>query len=114
MIRILSILVVTALIILGIPYILPGFSVDSFMTALLVASLIGLINITLRPLIILFTLPMTILTFGIFVFFINAFLLWLVAYLIKGFEVEGFFSAFLGALLISLGRMAVDKILPKE
>lgn len=112
--RNIAILIVSALIILSIPYILPGFFVNSFLTALLVAVVLGLINITLRPLLIILTLPLTLVTFGLFIFLINALLLWFTSYLIPGFEIAGFLPAFIGALLITVGRWIVEKAILKE
>jgi putative membrane protein len=79
----------------------PGIKVDTLSTAVIAACVLGLINIFVRPIFVLLTLPLSILTLGIFYFFINAFMLKLVAYFVSGFEVKSFFSAFLGSLVIS-------------
>jgi putative membrane protein len=94
-------LVITIAILLSSKFI-SGIRVDSLLTALMAAGILGLINVFIRPVLIILTLPLSIITLGVFTFFINAFLLELVAYLIPGFEVEGFLSAFLGALMISI------------
>lgn len=95
-------LIINALIIIGIAYLVPGISVGSFYTALLVAIILGLINAIIRPIIILLTLPVNILTLGLFTLVINALLFWLVATIVKGFTVDGFLPAFWGALILWL------------
>jgi putative membrane protein len=94
-------LVITAAILFS-AMLIPGIRVDSLTTALIAAGLLGLINIFIRPVLIILTLPLNIITLGLFSFIINAFLLKMVAYFVSGFDVNGFLSAFLGALVISL------------
>jgi putative membrane protein len=79
-----------------------GIKIDSLSTAVIAACVLGLINIFIRPVFVFLTLPLSILTLGIFYLFINAFMLELVAYFVSGFEIANFFSAFLGSLIISL------------
>ncbi len=81
--------------------ILPGIRVDSLTSAVVAAAILGIINVFLRPVLLILTLPLTILTLGVFAFVINALMLLLVAYFVPGFDVDGFFWAFLGALIIS-------------
>ena len=80
----------------------PGIKINSLLTAILAAALLGLINVFIKPVLIILTLPLSILTLGVFAFFINALLLELVAYFVKGFEVHSLLAAFLGALIISV------------
>lgn len=94
-------LVITAAILLA-SWFVSGIRVDSLLTAIIAAGILGLINVFIRPVLIILTLPLSIITLGVFTFFINALLLELVAYIIPGFEVEGFLAAFLGALIISV------------
>jgi len=94
-------LVITVAILFSSKFI-SGIRVDSLLTALIAAGILGLINAFIRPVLIILTLPLSIITLGVFSFFINAFLLEFVAYIIPGFEVEGFLAAFLGALIISI------------
>src|SRR5512145_2474740 len=94
-------LVITAAILLCAS-ILPGIRVASLTTAVIAAAILGIINTFLRPVLLILTLPLTILTLGVFAFVLNALMLLLVAYFVPGFEVDGFFSAFLGALIISV------------
>ena len=97
-----------ALIIVFIAWLVPGISVANFVTALLVCLIIGLINIFIRPLIEFISLPVTFLTFGLFAFVINAGLLWLAGYITPGFEVNGFISALLGSLILSVLSTIID------
>lgn len=92
---------ISALSFLALPYIIPGIYVRGFGTALLLAFLWGIIGITIKPILILLTLPINLLTFGIFTFVINGFLLWILGGIIQGFEVRGFWMAVLGALVLS-------------
>lgn len=82
--------------------IVPGMEVRDVLTALGAGLVLGLINAVVRPVLVLLTLPATILTLGLFLFVLNGLCLWLTAQLVKGFEVQGFWSAVLGALLISV------------
>ena len=93
-------LVITVAILIAAT-IVPGIRVESLTTAIIAAAILGIINTFLRPVLLILTLPLTILTLGIFTFVLNAFMLLLVAYFVQGFEVDGFGWAFLGALIIS-------------
>jgi len=92
----------TALAIGVVAHIVPGIQVDSAWAAIVAALLLGLVNAVLRPILILLTLPITIVTFGLFALVINGAMLALVAALVEGVRVNGFGSAIVGALLISL------------
>jgi putative membrane protein len=95
-------LVVNTLSVFAVSYLLPGVVVDTFVTALLVAVVLGLLNVTLKPLLVLFTLPITLFTFGFFLLVINAIMIFLVADWVTGFEVRGFWWAVLFSILISI------------
>ncbi|MEK7579507.1 MAG: phage holin family protein [Patescibacteria group bacterium] len=95
-------LIITALAILLVAYLVPGVTVASFWTALFVALILGLLNLTLKPILIILTLPINLITLGLFTFVINALLFWLVGTFIEGFAVEGFVPAFVGALIVSI------------
>ena len=97
-----------ALIIVFIAYIIPGISVASFLSAMLVCLIIGLINIFIRPLIEFISLPINFLTLGLFSLVINAGLLWLAGYVTPGFEVNGFLSALLGSIILSVLATVID------
>lgn len=94
-------LIITVAILLASQFV-PGIHVDDLSTAVVAACVLGLINIFIRPVVVFLTLPLSILTLGLFYFFINAFLLKLVAYFVSGFEVKSFFAAFFGSLVISI------------
>lgn len=91
-----------ALALLTVAYVLPGISVDGFTAALVAALILGLINTLLRPLLIFLTLPVTVVTFGLFILVINGLLFWFAGSVLKGFEVSGFWTGVLGALLYSI------------
>ena len=94
--------VVSALGFLALPYIISGISISGGIeTALILALLWGIVNVTIKPILIVLTLPINLLTFGIFTFVLNGFLLWLLGGIVKGFEVQGFLAAILGALVLS-------------
>ena len=97
-----------SLIILFVGWIVPGITISSFTTALIAAIAIALVNIVIKPILVFLTLPINILTLGIFILVINALLFMFVAYLVPGVEVDGFWSAFLGALLLSLLSIAIS------
>jgi len=100
--RLLAIWTINALALLALPYVVPSVHVASFGTALIVALVLGLINAVLRPLLILLTLPVTLLTLGLFIFVINALLFQLAGHLVDGFNVGGFWSALVGSIAYSL------------
>jgi putative membrane protein len=94
--------VINALALVAIPYVVPSVSVSGVGTALVAAAILALVNTLLRPILILLTLPITILTLGLFTLVINALLFWLVSSFVSGFVVAGFGSAFIGALAYSI------------
>lgn len=93
---------ISALALLLTAYVVPGIMVASFYTAMIVALVIGIINVTLKPLLVLLTLPINILTLGLFTLVINGLLFWFASSIIKGFSVSDFWVALLGALLFSV------------
>ena len=100
--RLVLIWVCNALALLGVAYFLPGITVDGFLTALLTALILGLINTFLRPLLILLTLPVTVLSLGLFILVINGLLFWFAGSILEGFEVGSFWAGVFGALLYSV------------
>jgi putative membrane protein len=94
--------ILNALALLTVAYVLPGITVDGFTSALIAALVLGLINTLLRPLLILLTLPVTVVTLGLFILVINGLLFWFAGSVLKGFEVSGFWTGVLGALLYSI------------
>jgi putative membrane protein len=96
-------LLINMVAILIIAYLLPKvISVDNLMAALAAAFLLGIVNTFIRPLLVLLTFPLTIVTLGLFLLVINGLLLWLVSALVRGFHVNGFLGALIGSILISL------------
>lgn len=91
-------------------YLLPGITVSGFFSALLVALFLGIINTLVRPLLILITLPITILTLGLFTFVINAVLVLLASRVIHGFEVRGFWTAMLFSIVLSIIQYILNRI----
>ncbi len=98
---------ISALMFLVIANVVPGIHVESFVTALLMALLWSVITMILKPVLLILTLPVNILTFGLFTLVINGFLFWFLARLVPGFQVAGFGVAMLGALALSLLHMIV-------
>jgi len=94
--------VINSLAILIVTYIVKGIEVANPVTVIVVAFVLGVVNAFLRPLIILITLPITIFTFGLFTFFINGSLFYMVSKIVKGFVITGFWPAFFGAILFSI------------
>ena len=113
--RLLLVWLINALSLFAVPYVLPSVSVGSFYVALVTALVLGLLNTLIRPLLVLVTLPITILTLGLFTLVINALLFWFVASLVEGFRVGGFWSAFWGALLYSaISSLASWLLIPRQ
>ncbi len=97
-----------------IAYFVPGIAVSSFYAALVAALILGLINALIRPFLILLTLPVNILTLGLFTLVINALMFWLASSVVKGFSVAGFWPAFWGALAMSLISWVLSSLFKKE
>ncbi len=95
-------IVVTSVIAFGLSYILKGIKIDSFWTAILLAVVLAVLNALLKPVLVILTLPITIVTLGLFLFVINAGIILLADYFIPGFEVNGFWWALLFSLLLSI------------
>lgn len=110
MVRLIIRWVLFALALLFTAWIVPGISFANFQTALLAAFVMGLVNIFIRPIILIFTLPLNLLTLGLFTFVINAFMLWLVAKIVVGFTITGFLAALLGSILLSVISIFINKM----
>ena len=108
--KLLLIWFLNALALLTVAYVLPGIHVDGFTAALVAALILGLINTLLRPLLILLTLPVTVVTLGLFILVINGLLFWFAGSVLKGFEVSGFWVGVLGALLYSIFSSALTMV----
>jgi len=93
---------ISAIALLLTAYLLPGIEVASFYIALVVALFLGIVNIVLKPILVVLTLPITVMTLGLFTFVINGFLFWLLSTFIQGFIVDGFLIAIVGAFVVSV------------
>lgn len=100
--RLLAVWVLNAIALLAVAYLLPSIQVTGFVAALIAAAIIGLVNVLIKPILILLTLPVTILTLGLFIFVINGLLFYLVGEVLQGFQVESLLAGILGAILYSV------------
>src|SRR3989344_1674468 len=101
---------ISALAVLAAAYLLPGIQVASFTTALVTALVLGIINAVLKPLFLLLTLPINIITFGLFTLIINATLVMLTTYIVPGFIVDNFWWALLFSLVLSIVNSFLQKV----
>lgn len=100
-----------AVALLIVAWILPGIVVSSFGSALIAALVLGLLNAAVKPLLILLTLPLTVVTLGLFLLVINALVFWLAGSILRGFQVDGFWWALIGAIVYSLVSTALAQLL---
>ena len=103
----------SAAALLAVAYLYEGVVVTSFGAALLAAALLGALNLVLRPILILLTLPVTLLTLGLFLFVVNALVFWAAAGLLSGLDVRSFGAALLGLLIYSALQLAIDFVLAR-
>lgn len=101
-------LLLTAGAILIVANIVSGVQVSGLGSALIGALVLGLVNAIVKPVMIVLTLPLTILTFGLFLFVLNALMLWLVSAVVPGFQIRGFWAALVGSLLLTLLNIIID------
>jgi putative membrane protein len=94
--------ILNAVALIAVAYLLPGVAVASFGSALIAALVLGLLNMLVKPVLILLTLPITIVTIGLFLIVLNALLFWFAGSILKGFQVNGFWWAVAGAILYSI------------
>ena len=112
--RLLLLWILNAVALLAVTYLLPSIQVDGFGSALLAALVLGFINTLVRPVLALLTLPITVLTLGVFYLVLNGLLFWLASALIPGFQVGGFVSALLGALLYGVIAWVLSALVPNK
>ena len=105
-------LLITAVVVVLLAQFLPGVAVASFGTAVIVAIVLALLNLIVKPILVLFTLPVTVLTLGLFLLVINAVIILLVDAFIAGFNVDGFWVALIFSLLLSIVQSILFSILP--
>lgn len=103
-------LILNALAVILVSYIVPGVQVNGFFTAFITAFVIGLINAVIRPILLVLSLPINILTLGLFTLVINALMFWLASALVPGFQVAGFSAALIGALVFWLISWATNAL----
>ena len=101
----------SAVALLAVAYLYSGVQVNSFGSALIAAAVIGLLNMIVRPVLVVLTLPVTIVTLGLFLFVINALLFWAASGLLSGFQVSGFLAALIGSLIYSLLGLVIEAAL---
>ena len=112
--RLLITWLINALALLAVPYLMHSVSVDSFGAALIAALILGFVNTLIRPILLVLTLPATVLTLGLFIFIINGLMFWLVAQLVGGFHVASFWAAVGGAIVYSIVSWALSTLLLKK
>ena len=100
--RLLLVWLVNTVALIAVAYLMPSITVSSFEAALVAALVLGLVNAVVRPILVLLTLPVTVLTLGLFIFVLNGLLFWGVAEWLEGFHVGGFWSGVIGAILFSI------------
>ena len=107
-------ILLTAVAVLILQKILPGISVPSFETAIWVAIALGILNVFVKPILVIFTLPATIFTLGLFLFVINALIIMLAGEFVNGFEVSGFWYALLFSILLSFLQSVLYSFIDKK
>ncbi|MDO8414254.1 MAG: phage holin family protein [Gallionellaceae bacterium] len=112
--KLILIWICNALALLAVAYLLPGIQVDGLAGALIAALVLGLINTLVRPVLVLLTLPVTVMTMGLFLLVINGLLFWLAGSILKGFEVSGFWVGVMGALLYSILSYLFSLFIPRQ
>lgn len=105
--------IINAAILFFIAFLYPDVIISNYYIALIVVLVLGMINVFIKPLVVLLTLPINILTLGLFTFIINGFLFWFVSTFIKGFDVTNFWAAVIGALLYSIISWFITELLDK-
>ncbi len=103
----------SATALLFVAYVYSGVEVKSFTAALLAAFVIGLLNTVVRPILVILTLPVTVVTLGLFLFVINALMFWTAGSLLEGFHVNGFFAALIGSLIYSVLGVVIESALER-
>jgi putative membrane protein len=113
-VRLLLLWILNAVALLAVTWLLPSIQVSGFGAALLAALLLGFINTLVRPVLAILTLPITLLTLGIFYLVLNGLLFWLASALLPGFQVAGFGSAVFGAILYGVIAWALSSLIPDQ
>lgn len=106
-------LVLSAIAVVITAYVLPGVHIDSFFVAVMLAAVLSLLNVSVKPLLVFLTIPATIFSLGLFLLVINAFIIQIAAWIVPGFEVSGFWWALLFSLLLSFVNGIFDRLTVK-
>jgi putative membrane protein len=114
MMRLLLVWILNAIALLAVAYLYPGVQVQDWKAAAIAALVLGLVNTLVKPVLFILTLPVTIVTLGLFLLVLNALLFWAVASLVPGFHVSGFWAALLGALLYSVIGWLLSFLIPEK
>jgi putative membrane protein len=112
--RLLLTWLINALALFALPFLMSSVTVTNFGAAVVAALVLGLVNTLIRPVLVLLTLPVTVLSLGLFILVINALLFWGVTHLVNGIAVSGFFSAFIASILYSVISWALSTLLLKK
>ena len=112
--RLLLLWILNAIALLAVTYLLPSIQISGFGTALLAALVLGFINTLVRPILAILTLPITVLTLGIFYLVLNGLLFWLASALLPGFQVQGFVPALVGAILYGVITWVLSALIPNK
>ncbi len=110
--RLLLVWILNAIALLAVAYLFPGVQIQDWQAAAIAALVLGLVNAMIKPILVVLTFPVTILTLGLFLLVINALLFWAVAVLVPGFNVGGFGAAFVGALLYTVITWLLSMLIP--
>ena len=113
MLKLIAKWLLSAAALLFVAYVYSGVEVRSFTAALIAAFVIGLFNAVVRPVLVLLTLPVTVVTLGLFLFVINALMFWAAAGVLDGFQVQGFVAALIGSLIYSLIGLVIESALER-
>ncbi len=107
-------IILSAVAVFLLANILPGITIESYLIAVLVAIVLGFLNTLVKPIMILFTIPLTIITLGLFLLIINASIILIAAYFISGFQVSGLFTALLFSVLLSITQSILSRLLKED
>lgn len=112
--RILLVWLLNTLALIAVAYLMPSIRIADFTSALIAALILGLVNAFIRPILILLTLPVTVVTLGLFILVINGLLFWFVGSVVSGFVVEGFWSGVVGAILFSVVSWILTSLILRD
>lgn len=112
--KILIKLIITTLLILLLNEVLEGIQIRNYLSAFIFAIVLAVLNVLVKPVLVLFTIPATIVTLGLFLLVINALIILIGDYFVKGIDVDGFWTAFIFSILLSIGQSILNKIFLEE